>query len=257
MRHLDPHLSGDEDADFPPAIMARHKREKLLTHVATQVLLRVKWTMLAKIFAFFNVLLFAVFVIVYSCLIVEARDKSKLLSGTKGEELNLLSPLSKLRSGMILIFVIFQFIKEMIQLTWMRLAYFLDLSNFLELVMYAMVWIFVFPFAFDEKDFYSARFQWNAGIVGLLLCYVNLTLCFRRFGGLALYVTMYIEVLWTFVKVISTFLVALVGFSLVFYVILPGQVRICTGMTENYINAAKIFWICKKVPPRFYSNSLI
>ena len=226
MRHLDPYLSGVEDADFPPAIMARHKREKLLTHVATQVLLRVKWTMLAKIFAFLNVLLFTVFVIVYSCLIVEARDKSKLLSGTKGEELNKVSPLSKLRPRMILIFVIFQLIKEIIQLMWMRLAYFMDLSNFLELVMYAMVWIFVLPFAFDEKEFYSARFQWNAGIVGLLLCYVNLTLCFRRFGGLALYVTMYIEVLWTFVKVISTFLVALVGFSLVFYVVLPGQVRI-------------------------------
>jgi len=41
----------------------------------------------------------------------------------------------------------------------------------------------------------------------------------------ALYVTMYIEVLLTFAKVILIFSTVLIGFTLVFYVLLKQEVR--------------------------------
>ncbi|KAJ7385742.1 hypothetical protein OS493_013775 [Desmophyllum pertusum] len=65
--------------------------------------------------------------------------------------------------------------------------------------------------------------EMDSRVLGLLLCYVNLTLSLRRFGGLGLYVTMYVEVLYTFLKVISTFLIALTGYSLVFFILLKEQ----------------------------------
>ena len=93
--------------------------------------------------------------------------------------------------------------------------------------MFVLALIFILPFIFGEnvKAVYSETVQWNSGIVALLLCYVNLTLAIRRFGELGLYVTMYIEVLWTFIKVITSFLITLIGYCLVFYVLLKGQVR--------------------------------
>ena len=242
MKHLDPDPDVNLDrgaAYFAPAIMAKYKREKLLNHVVTQVLLRFKWMILGKFITIFNTLVFAVFVILFSCFIVKARDRSTLLSDTKSEQVDQKSSFEKAAPIIIFVFLVFQFIKEIIQLTWMRLAYVMDPTNALELVMNGTVCVFILPHALGKEDLYSTRTQWNAGIVGLLLCYVNLTLSFRRFGLIGLYVTMYVEVLLTFIKVICTFIIALIGFSLVFYVLLKHQV---SKMQSNFAHpAANLF----------------
>ena len=224
MKHLDPDVNSYGDSYFVPAIMAKCRREKLLHHVVTQVLLRFKWMMLGKFITIFTTLVFAIFVISYSCLIVTVKDRSTLLSGTKSEQINQKSSFEKAAPIVMFAFLVLHLIKEIVQLLSMRLAYVMDLTNVLELVMYVSVWVFILPRALGKEDLYSTRTQWKAGIVGLLLCYVNLTLCFRRFGGLGLYVTMYVEVLWTFIKVICSFMIALIGYSLVFYVLLQHQV---------------------------------
>ena len=227
MRYIDPYTYCYKYTDFPPAIMAKHKRERLLNHLVTQVLLRVKWMKLGKFVTIFNLVFFAVFVILYSIFILTARSRSTLLSGKMAEELNQTSEIGIATPIVLLVLLLSQFIKETIQLALMRLAYFLDLSNWMETVMFVLALIFILPFIFGEnvKAVYSETVQWNSGIVALLLCYVNLTLAIRRFGELGLYVTMYIEVLWTFIKVITSFLITLIGYCLVFYVLLKGQVR--------------------------------
>ena len=227
MRYIDPYTYCYKYADFPPAIMAKHKRERLLNHLVTQVLLRVKWMKLGKFLTIFNLVFFAVFVILYSMFILNARSRSTLLSGKKAEELNQTSELGIATPIILLVLLLSQFIKETIQLTLMRLAYFRDLSNWIEMAMFVLALIFILPFIFGDnvKAVYSETVQWNSGIVALLLCYVNFTLAIRRFGELGLYVTMYIEVLWTFIKVITSFLITLIGYCLVFYVLLKGQVR--------------------------------
>ena len=227
VKHLDPDPDVNLDrgaAYFAPAIMARYKREKLLNHVVTQVLLRFKWMILGKFITIFNTLVFAVFVILFSCFIVKARDRSTLLSNTKSEQINQKSSFERAAPIIIFFFLVCQIIKEVIQLVWMRLGYVMDLTNVLELVMYGTVCVFILPRALGKEELYSIRAQWNAGIVGLLLCYVNLTLYFRRFGLIGLYVTMYVEVLWTFFKVICTFIIGLIGYSLVFHILLNHQV---------------------------------
>ena len=227
LRHLDPDADCVYDTGFVPATMAKFRREKLLNHVVSQTLLRYKWMMLGKFLTIFNILWFAIFVILFSCFVVMERRRSILFSDTSNtttiDEINQKSNFEETAPRLILVFLIFQLIKEIIQLLWLRLAYFKDPTNLLDLVMYATVWLFIFPRVFGE-EFFSIETQWNGGIIGLFLSYINLTLHFRRFGGLGLYVTMYVEVLWTFLKVISTFLIALIGYSLVFYVLLGHQV---------------------------------
>ena len=225
LRHLEPHVNST--SGFAPATMAKHRRERLLKHIVTQALLRYKWMVLGKLFTIFNTILFAVFVILFSSFVVKERDKSTLFSdvsntSTSGN-INEKSSFEEIAPLVIMVFLMFYFLKELTQLLWMRLAYFKSISNLIELVMYSMIQIFMLPIVFKE-GVYSAETQWNAGLVGLFLCYINLTLHFRRFGGLGLYVTMYVEVFWTFLKVISTFLIALIGYSVVFYVLLKHQV---------------------------------
>ena len=250
-------LDPDANAEFKyfgPACMAVHRREKLLNHKVTQALLRWKWMQLGKCVTIFNTLVFAAFVILFSYLVVKERENVNLSSETttRAEE-KIKSNFTKTAPYVILIFLAMQLIKEVSQIVWLRLSYFKDPSNLLDVVMFGMVFTFIFPLI-SETDAYSAKIQWTAGVLGLLLCYVNLTLCLRRFGGLGLYVTMYVEVLFTFVKVISTFLIALTGYSLAFFVLLKEQVSCHAGgislnisYGENYSHVVLIIIVKSSV----------
>lgn len=223
--HLDP--GPDCHSYFGPACMAKHRREKLLNHSVTQALLRWKWLVLGKFVSLINAVVMAVYVILLSCLFVIERDKinfSFISKKTTSEEVKIKSSFEMTVPYVILAFLIAQLIKEVIQMIWQRFSYFRDITNLLELVMYVLVWIFILPHM-TEGNIYSTETQWIAGILGLLLSYVNFTLSLRRFGGLGLYVTMYVEVLRTFLRVMSTFMIALTGFTLVSYALLKEQVR--------------------------------
>ena len=229
-RHLDPEK---DCVCFVPASMAKYRREKLLNHGATQAFLRYKWMVLGKFFTFFNTLVFIAFVALYSWFIVHERETSVLFSDPNSLQVNSLTKhTSTTTSGTIFVFVAFQFVKELVQLSWLRFGYLKDATNIFELVMYVLVCVFTIP-SFFEEEIYSEETRWNAGLIGLFLCYLILTLHFRRYGEFGLYVTMYVEVLWTFVKVISTFIVALIGYSLVFYILLGNQVSHSNSVSPN------------------------
>ena len=224
---LDPDVDAEFDKYFGPASMAIYRREKLLNHKVTQALLRWKWMILGKFVNFFNTAIFAIFVILFTCLMVMEREKVSFTfispqTNTNGREEEK-STFVKIVPHVLDVFLIIQVIKEVGQVVWLRLSYFKEYTNILDLAMFGLTWMFIMPYI-SGKHLYSVKTQWSAGIVGLLLFYFNLTLSLRRFGGLGLYVTMYVEVLFTFLKVISTFLIALTGFSLAFYILLKEQV---------------------------------
>ena len=230
---LDPDVDAEFDNYFGPASMAKYRREKLLNHKVTQALLRWKWMILGKCVTFFNTAIFAIFVILFTCLMIMERDNvnftfisPKTDSGGQEEEK---STFVKIVPQVLDVFLILHIIKEMFQLVWMRLSYFKEYTNLLDLAMFGLTLMFIIPYI-TETHLYSVKTQWTAGTVGLVLCYFNLTLSLRRFGGIGLYVTMYVEVLFTFLKVISTFLIALTGFSLAFYILLKEQVSYNVGL---------------------------
>ena len=242
-RHLDPEK---DCVCFVPSSMAKYRREKLLNHGATQAFLRYKWMVLGKFFTFFNTSVFMAFVALYSWFIVHERETSALFSDSNSLQVNYLTKhTSTTTSGTIFVFLILQFVKELVQLSWLRLGYLKDATNIFELVMYVLVCVFTIPSFFGE-EIYSEETRWNAGLTGLFLCYLNLTLHFRRYRGFGLYVTMYVEVLWTFVKVISTFLVALIGYSLVFYILLGNQVSHQNSFSLNQFIISS-FWVSRSV----------
>ena len=226
---LDPDVDADCVKYFGPATMAIYRREKLLNHKVTQALLRWKWMMLGKFVSIFSAAIFALFVILYTSLMVMEREK--LNFAFMPSETNITAQKEskatfvKIVPYILNVLLIMQVINEIFQVVWFRLSYLKEYTNLLDLAMFGTVWTFILPYI-TGTEFYSIKTQWTAGIVGLLLCYLNLTLSLRRFGGLGLYVTMYVEVLFTFLKVISTFLIGLTGFSLAFYILLQEQVRL-------------------------------
>jgi len=191
-----------------------------------------------------NTIIFAVFVLLFTLLVAKEREKVEFsfnsTETTKRPEEKVKSTFVRTIPYILTVFLVIQLFKELVQLVWLRLSYFKDYTNVLDLGMFTMVWIFIFPYMY-ERELYSMETQWTAGVIGLLLCYINITMSLRIFGGLGVYVTMYVEVLFTFLKVMSTFVIGLTGFSLAFYVLLQEQVSNTSNTKYRYLTGLVTF----------------
>ena len=223
---LDPYLNNDKRKFFAPACMATYRREKLLNHCVTQALLRWKWAVLGKFLNYFNFVVFLLFVALFTVVIVKHREVTRF-SFDNPDDTSTETPTEvKGIAIAIFIFLICETANEIFQICWLQTSYFKDASNLVDFSLYISVTIYILPFVTKEDLYGDSKVQWTAGSVGLLLCYLSITLSFRRLSGVALYVTMYIEVLQTFAKVISIFTIVIIGYALVFYVLLSEQVSL-------------------------------
>ena len=132
-----------------------------------------------------------------------------------------------------------QIVKEVIQMIYLRLRYFKDPVNYLEMLLYVTTFLFMMPFIIQNvDDFFEngslienkleeyadlENIKWQAGSISILAAWLNLLLYLKRFPTFGLYVVMFVEVLKTLLMVISVFSVALIAFSLSFYVLLGEQ----------------------------------
>lgn len=206
---------------FGPACMATYRRESLLNHSVTQMLLRWKWLALGKFINYLNFLFFLVFLVLFSVFIIEERGKVNLSKG----DASATSDTSRSIPAVIFACLIIGLSKELVQMLWLQVNYFKDYTNYVDFGMYSCAFIYILPYVSINDLYGDIEVQWTAGTLGLMLCYVNLILALRRVSSVALYVTMYIEVLLTFVKVIVIFTTVLIGYSLVFFVLLKQEVR--------------------------------
>ena len=208
---------------FGPACMATYRRENLLNHGVTQMLLRWKWLVLGKFINGFNFLFFFLFLVLFSVFIILERDKVNFSSSDTAS--TGVDDDSKRIAAVIFAFLIITLVKEIFQMFWIGRSYFNDYTNYVDLAMYSTTLIFILPYVTKNDLYGDIKVQWTAGTLGLMLCYVNCILFLRRLSSVAIYVTMYFEVLLTFVKVIAIFAIILIGYGLVFYVLLKEEVR--------------------------------
>ena len=210
---------------FGPGAMATYRRERLLNHSVTQALLRWKWLVLGKYLNYFNFATFLAFLVLFSYFIVDKRSRVRLTSNSeidKGSD----SENSSAIPGVVLAFVILKIMSEIIQLAWLRLNYFKEYSNLLDLAMEITALIYILPYVTNDELYGNAQVQWTAGTLALLLTYINCILSLRRVSRVAIYISMYVEVFLTFIKVIAIFAVFLIGYALVFHVLLIEEVSL-------------------------------
>ncbi|KAL9969342.1 hypothetical protein ACROYT_G021546 [Oculina patagonica] len=222
---------------FGPACMATYRRENLLNHSVTQMLLRWKWLVLGKFLNGFNLLFFFVFLVLFSVFIVEERGRVNLSNDDVNTTSTKVEDEYKELPAVIFTFLIIALLKEIFQMFWLGLNYFKDYTNYVDLATYACTLIYILPYVTEDDLYGDVQVHWSAGALGLMLCYVNWLLSLRRLGSVALYVTMYIEVLITFVKVIAIFACVLIGYGLVFYVLLKEE----DNFSSPWFSFVKIF----------------
>ena len=204
---------------FGPSTMVKHERRELLDHPLTQVLLNKKWSSFGRLVFYFNFMFYFVFVVTFTAFLIRFTRNSD-----KGLEDFFMYPI-------VFLLISVRFIKEVIAIVVQRLQYFTTLGNLTEWLLYSTTFSFITLLLIFDLIFSSVRLNlypqliWVLGAISIFLCYANLVLVLRRLSLVGIYVTMFIEVTKSVLKVLLIFFVLFFGFSMVFYVLLKSEVR--------------------------------
>uniref|UniRef100_A0A674EI22 Transient receptor potential cation channel, subfamily A, member 1a n=1 Tax=Salmo trutta TaxID=8032 RepID=A0A674EI22_SALTR len=109
--------------------------------------------------------------------------------------------------------------KELVQIVQ---QYFRDVTNALDWGAAVTSLLFVTPLLMDFKD----TWHWEAGVVAVLLSWINFLLYFQRFERVGIYVVMFLEIAKTLLSIIVLFFFLLLAFALAFYALIQDQVSI-------------------------------
>uniref|UniRef100_A0A8C7UWF2 Transient receptor potential cation channel, subfamily A, member 1a n=1 Tax=Oncorhynchus mykiss TaxID=8022 RepID=A0A8C7UWF2_ONCMY len=98
--------------------------------------------------------------------------------------------------------------------------YFYDVTNALDWGAAISSLLFVIPLLMDLKD----TWHWEAGVVAVLLSWINFLLYFQRFERVGIYVVMFLEIAKTLISIIVLFFFLLLAFALAFYALMLDHV---------------------------------
>uniref|UniRef100_A0A8C7UYG7 Transient receptor potential cation channel, subfamily A, member 1a n=1 Tax=Oncorhynchus mykiss TaxID=8022 RepID=A0A8C7UYG7_ONCMY len=106
--------------------------------------------------------------------------------------------------------------KELVQIVQQGSKYFYDVTNALDWGAAISSLLFVIPLLMDLKD----TWHWEAGVVAVLLSWINFLLYFQRFERVGIYVVMFLEIAKTLISIIVLFFFLLLAFALAFYALI-------------------------------------
>ena len=118
-------------------------------------------------------------------------------------------------SIIVILMALIRLILEVIQLILQFPRYFLDWINWVEVLLFVTSIIFVWVFHVDCLC--PLEWQWQVGVVSVFLGWIILIIFVSKFPLTGIYVLMFINVLYTFIKVLLLSILLLVAFGLAFY----------------------------------------
>ena len=116
-----------------------------------------------------------------------------------------------LYSGLYLIF-------EAIQLIRRRKKYLVEYENYIQVIMFILILIFVFPYSRNDC-WYHPHWRWQVGTVGVFLAWVNSFMLLKEAPFLGQPITMLLNVYSNFVRIIYLPVLLILTFSMPFYMI--------------------------------------
>lgn len=117
----------------------------------------------------------------------------------------------------ILIYIILQTLREVVQLYQQRYHYLLEPINFVSWLLYTAAVIMVSPIFMDG---YTCDVLFSAASLTVFLSWFNLLLYLQRFDQVGIYVVMFLEILQTLIKVLLVFSILIIAFGLAFFILL-------------------------------------
>uniref|UniRef100_A0A4W5LZE1 Transient receptor potential cation channel, subfamily A, member 1a n=1 Tax=Hucho hucho TaxID=62062 RepID=A0A4W5LZE1_9TELE len=109
--------------------------------------------------------------------------------------------------------------------------YFRDVTNALDWGVAVTSLFFVIPLLMDFKD----TWHWEAGVVAVLLSWINFLLYFQRFERVGIYVVMFLEIAKTLLSIIVLFFFLLLAFALAFYNFVDNRSSMLLSIMQAFV----------------------
>ena len=134
---------------------------------------------------------------------------------------------------MILILTAIRILIEVIQLILNPISYFTSLENYLEVSGHILIILFMVDpiYAFYCQSL-PYDWPWQCGIFAVFLTWINFFVSMKRFPLIGIYILMYVDILFTFLKIVVMALFFLVAFGMAFYMSLLQENRGCYAFSN-------------------------
>ena len=126
---------------------------------------------------------------------------------------------------------IVKLVLEVVQFIQLRLDYVLDWVNWMEVLIF--VCSIVFVWVFHTGCLCPFDWQWQLGAVAIFLGWIDLIVFIQKFPLTGIYVLMFVNILYTFLRTVMLSFLLVIAFSLTFYMAFfePG----ITVSTQQYL----------------------
>ena len=211
--------------------LLNQEQESLLFHPLPRKLLYKKWLSFGLPMFVLNYVVYLLFVLFLTIFMLTQRYEAKFRASSSGVsgDLDDFKPANRfniMMSYVGLIFILINMLKELFEMYVKKLKYFTCLQNLLDWMVYITGFLFLLAFAAKIRSLKAGQLAWQLGTVCIFLAYMNLILQTRIFHNVGLYVTMFIEVVKTLIRVLVVFMMFILAYSLVFYILFKEQVRL-------------------------------
>ncbi len=134
----------------------------------------------------------------------------------------------------ITIFSVISLLLELFQLLNLQLHYFLDWNNYLELILFTGS--IAFSFVFKQECFCPTSWQWQVGAFCVFLAWIDLLLLIKMVPIIGIYVVMFQQIVFNFIKAAVLPLLLVLSFVFPFYMLFhdPSTVPGVSVMTHVY-----------------------
>lgn len=116
----------------------------------------------------------------------------------------------------IIIYIMINILREIIQLYQQQYMYFSDPVNLVTWLLYIFASVMVTPIFWNKMG----EMQFSFASLTVFLSWFNLLLLLQRFDQVGIYVVMFLEILQTLIKVLMVFSMLIIAFGLAFYILL-------------------------------------
>ena len=124
----------------------------------------------------------------------------------------------------VIVFSVIRIFIESIQICRKRLRYFLDWENWMELSLFVASVIFVSS-GLQSGCLCPESWQWQLGSLALFIAWLDMVLFLKKFPLTGIYVVMFVDIFYTFMRMILLSILFVISFGIAFYMLFFRPVR--------------------------------
>lgn len=167
--------------------MVNHGRVELLAHPLSQKYLQMKWNSYGKYFHLANLLLYSIYLIcvtIFSAQMMQKITRNFEIVDEKYITTDRIYPTASMYASsiIILIYIIFSFIKELIQLKQTKCQNILEISNLISWMLFVFSFMMILPvFCLAGQEHVVTKVHYTAASITVFLSWFRLLLYLQRF----------------------------------------------------------------------------